>query len=424
MVHFMYQKSRLDMRFTRSLVVRKRRRSTDLQIGPTLKRLKVPSSFPKFSKNAIMFAMYGSPAHLLKIMNKFRRDQHMFFSSKSFKFTIMQGEFSEKGDPHIQGVVQATRKGLITTSQIYKALEPEAMDKLSVCACKSISDATHYCSKPHDNCNCKNCEKARGCRSNWHVALQSGEPPKGQGCGRFDEFIECMKVNPTRGNMIENFGNLVIRYPSGMKIIQQYHNEQKVYKDSLAPDVPELFQWERDLDIMLYIWDPRDRKCIVWIWSEKLKTGKTIGMKHVKHFYGQKKCKKGGKSLKHFLYSYEDQSLVHFNYTKRKPFTQEDLDMLEELSDGGIMNPDHYDCPVRSVNAHIFVTSNCPPPEEWRGERGRLRREICLDVVEKRQIYLPQKCVIRAESDLEMKTRIQKRMMENRSCRNPFSRHL
>lgn len=341
----------------------------------------IPASFPKYSKNSLMFAMYGSPQYLMCVLRKFERDQHTFFKTKNFKYSMMQGEFSGGKDPHIQGLIQAHRGKKITTTCIYKAMAPEDASKLQITkkGIKSMPDALHYCSKPHNLCDCDHCEKQRKCLPNWYKCVEAGIRPKGQGKGRFDAFIEEMKVNAHKSNMMNQFPELVIRYPAGMKAIQQHHLRQQHHRRQRAPVFPKLHDWERNIDIQLFLWDPRDRRCIVWIWSKALSTGKTMGMKHIKYFYGTQNCKKGGKSLKHFLYSYDGESLIHFNYTVRKPYNDDDIEMLEELSDGGLMCPDHYDCPTRNVCAHIFVTANVPPPEEWRGPNGRLRMEICLD---------------------------------------------
>lgn len=341
--------------------------------------IKVPKSFPRFSANAIMIALWGSEAYLGGIYLLLTKLQHSFFDKcKAFKYSVVQGEYSEKGKAHLQMVIQADRKGKITTKNMYEIFQPENPTAMQCLKCRSIKDAIHYCQKPWNNCNCEHCVKSRLCKNNWASPVHCGIVPVGKGIRA--DWIQCndqIAANPIMKTLIEDNPHLFMRYHAAMEKTMNYYAEKKAITDCKAGQIG-IRKWEMDIHIQLYLWDPRDRKCIIWIWSKLIGTGKTEGVDQICYYYGNGNVMIGMKSYKHMVNCYRGETVIRFNYPLHSPPEKEDLELIETMCDGGMNQAAMYLSPKKNIQAHIIITANVGPPQEWLGERGRVRCVIDL----------------------------------------------
>lgn len=350
----------------------------------------VPKNFPRFTARAIMVVLWGPMEQLVSVLCSMAKLQHTYWAFKNgvLGFSTFQGEYSKEIKPHLQGVIIAKRGRKISSVALYKLFRPENADALQLEQCRSVHDAIHYCQKPHNNCDCDHCEKARGCKLNWSQSVNTGVAPKGQGVREdWNKFHEDVQAAPTQKTLIEGHPHLFMRYHTAMEKMCDYYQEKKMLEDIRPPDF-DLANWERDIDIQLYVWDPKVRHCIIWIWSKTLGTGKSEGMKHIKYFYGNHLCMDGMRSGKHLITAYKGETLIHFNYPWKQPPTDEDLQTLEMCADGGIRQGAMYKSPKRNINAHVFVTANIAAPLEWtQGANPRVRLQICLDKVQNYPVF-------------------------------------
>lgn len=354
---------------------------TIVKYDPKAKRnSKVPKAFPRWAAHCIMFALYGEPIKLAAIMEQARQLQHTLFKSKNFKFFIMQGEFSNKGDPHIQGMVQYLRGGKCSTQVLYKLFAPELHTQLQCEKCRSPVDAVHYCSKPHNNCDCKHCQKARApdVKPNWYAPIICGTAPKGRGKGRFDALRSSLQADPTQRNVMDNHFGMFIRYAGAVTQARKYFRKEKGLRELQAPRITPL-PWETNMMIQMYNWDCTDRRNIIWVHSTKLNSGKTTGIEWVLYYWGMHKVFRGMPSLKHIVANYDGEDVIWFNFPKKYKITDEDTDNIESCADGGMMQAPMYGSDKNFVKAHIIVTANVPPPEMWTGPDGRIRLEVDLN---------------------------------------------
>lgn len=343
-------------------------------------KIKVPKEYPRFSANAIMIALWGTKEYLAKVYLALKTQQHtMFATIKPFKYFVGQGEYSEEEKPHLQAVIQAERKANISSVSLYKIFQPENPTALQVQKCRSIHDAIHYVQKPHNNCNCDNCEKARKCKTNWSAPVECGIAPIGKGQrSDWNLFNIEIAAKPTQKTCVEDHPHLFMRYHSAMEKTKDYYAEKKAIEDCQAPEIG-IRDWEMSIHIQLYVWDPRDRRCIIWIFSRAIGTGKTEGADQICYYYGHQHVMTGMKSYKHMINAYRGEKIIRYNYPLYTPPNKSDFELLELLSDGGMAQGDMYNSRKKNVRAHIIVTANVPPPDEWRGPNGRLRCVIDLD---------------------------------------------
>lgn len=340
----------------------------------------VPKEFPRWNAHCIMFALYGSPEKLAMIMELSRKLQHTLFKSKNFKYYIMQGEFTDKGDPHIQGMIQYLRGGKCSTTTLYKLFQPELHTQLQCEKCRSPIDAVHYCSKPHESCNCKHCDKARApdVKPNWYAPIICGVAPKGRGNGRFDKLRTSLRDDPTQRNVMNNHFGMFIRYSGAVTQARKYFRKEKGLRELQRPNIDPL-PWETNMMIQMYNWNTKDRRNIVWVHSTKLNSGKTTGIEWVLYYWGMQNVFRGMPSIKHIVANYDGEDVIWFNFPKKYVITDEDLDNMESCADGGMMQAPMYGSDKNFVNAHIIVTANVPPPKMWTGPDGRIRLEVDLN---------------------------------------------
>lgn len=357
------------------------------------RKTSIPKDFPRFQARGIMFVLWGEPKKLAEVSLWLMKLQHtaatrLMRTPTNFEYYVVQGEYSDPtadnpDKPHLQGVLIGKRGFKFSSTLIWKmfdqfgAIPQGNADALQVEKCFSVKDAIHYCTKPHTGCDCGHCTKARRCKLNWCAPIHGGQPPVGQG-KKFVKLQRDLMRAPIKKTYMEDHFGLFMRYPSACKEAKDYYAEKLAIQKFQKPTF-DLKHWELLLLVQCMLWDPRDRHNIIWIWSEMLHTGKTEFMKLFKYYWGLARCQAGMQSFKHQINSYDGEDLIHFNFTKAKPPSLEDLKLIEDMSDGGMQQAGMYMSPKKFVNAHIFVTANVAPPEIWTGERGRCRHVICLD---------------------------------------------
>lgn len=299
------------------------REKTVVVYNPQMSRrgkLKCPKNFPRFEGKSMMFVIWSTPELMQDLYETMRGTQQEFWSNhKNFQGSLMQGEYSEKGLAHLQGVVNFKTKTRSTA--IWNKFAPYLTRDFGLQVEKTMSrkDAWHYCAKPHNTCECENCEKARKCKPNWTLAIQCGNAPVGQG-KKFAEFERAIKENPTKKVMIEDFGALYCRYSKGMDDIRQYYQFRKAANEYKVNGLEFLNNYQLAECInVVYNSNPSQNRDITWIWSSKLNTGKTLMANFMKMLIGFDKCIDGVKSLKHFINAYEGETFAHFNFEKKGP---------------------------------------------------------------------------------------------------------
>jgi len=79
-------------------------------------------------------------------------------------YVAWQKEVGDNGTPHLQGVIQLRYpKALGGMKKLHKSFHWEPMNG-------TIEQASHYARKPHENCECEHCEKARTLPNNGRLA--------------------------------------------------------------------------------------------------------------------------------------------------------------------------------------------------------------------------------------------------------------
>lgn len=344
-------------------------------------KLKVPSDFPRFNSKSIMFVILSPLENMSALYETMRGEQQEFWKDvPGFLGSIVQGEYSPKGMAHLQGVVNF--KAATETTTLFKLFAPYLTETfgLQVTKCNSRKDAWHYCSKPHNKCECFQCQKARKCQPNWTLPVVCGAEPVGQG-KKFAEFEKAIALNPTKKVMIEDFGALYCRYHNGMNQIRKYYQFKKAVAEYKVNGLDFLDCYKLAISIGLaYNSDPTLNRNITWIWSGRLNTGKTIMANFVKSLIGFEKCMDGIKSWKHMVTAYEGEVFCHFNFEKTGPPSNDDLKVLECADDGGFRQAAMYKGDKKIIAMKVLVTSNHPPPDWWLADgEKRVSESICID---------------------------------------------
>lgn len=349
-------------------------------------KLKIPKAFPRFESSSFMFVVWSDVTRMTSLLEKMRVEQHTFWkTAPHFKCSLVQGEFSPENKPHLQGVVQFKNK--TQTTALYKIFAPYLPNSFGLQVAKTgkLKAAWHYCAKPHNGCDCEHCEKARKCKENWAPPVQCGEAPVGQG-KKFEKFRKAMEKNPTKKVMIEGHLDLYCRYGNNMeKVMEYYQEKQTIESYRVKPEALEkLSNYQLGLCIneaynTPHEVNPRD---IFWLWSRKLGTGKTLMMSFIKYLVGIDKCMDGMKSYRHCMNAYNNERVVHFNFANGEEPEQRDLNLIENMDDGGFRQPPMYRSKKKVVRCKVYVTANVPPPPHWCADRGteaRISSNICLD---------------------------------------------
>jgi len=340
--------------------------------------IKCPKNFPDYFAKAHMFVIWSTQELMVKLLDTMRGEQQEFWKSmKNFKGSMVQGEYSQKNLAHLQGVVYF--KTSIRSRAIFKIFAPylHAAFGLQVTKAKSLPDAWHYCSKPHNNCECEHCEKARKCLPNWSDKYLCGLEPVGRG-KKFAQFEKAMIEKPTKTNMIENYGSLYYRYHQGMDKIRKHYAFKKNCAEYTVKGLGFLSNFQIALVIdMVFNVDPKENRSIYWLWSDKLKTGKTLMGNFARLLLGCENCMDGIRSYKHFVHSYDGETFTHFNFAKHTPPLTRNLEMLEMVDDGGCKQAPHYEGEKKFLYTRTLVTANVPPPNIWVTGEGQ-RIKVCV----------------------------------------------
>lgn len=344
--------------------------------------MKCPKGYPRFSAKSFMFVVWTTPRLMAELYEMMRQKQQEFWEPIScFQGSVIQGEHDAEGKKHLQGCVNFS--DTIRSTALWNIFKEylTTIFGLQVTTTKGPRlTAWHYCTKPHNKCACSHCQKARGCEPNWTLPLVCGIVPLGQG-NKFGQFIAAMKENPNKQNMVENFGMLYVRYPNGMDAIRRHYQFKEKAKKFRCTHLYLLSNLQIALCIqVVYCGEPTSTRNIAWIWSKKLNTGKSLMACFMKALKGLENVMDGMKSMKHIVNCYENETFMHFNFTKHEIPTKDDLVLLESLDDGGFKQAPMYGSRKDIINIQVVVTANVPPPDVWvaTGE-ARVSTVICLD---------------------------------------------
>lgn len=345
--------------------------------------IKCPKAFPKFQAKSFMFVVWSSLELMQELFDAMRGQQQEFYKvfKENFLGSLIQGEFSKTEKAHLQGCINF--KSPVRSIALFKLFAPylSVAFGLQLEKTQSRSDAWHYCGKPHNECKCEHCEKARLCIPNWTQSLLCGSAPIGRG-KKFASFEKAMQKDPCKKNMIDNFGALYCRYHGGMEKILQHYVWKKACNNFRAGPIQllDIFKLAVGVDIA-YCQDPKTPRNIIWIFSTTLGTCKTLLASFVKEQIGLDKCIDGIKSYKHWLNAYSGESFTHFNFELKGPPKADDLKLLETIDDGGFRQGAMYGSDKKIIYCTVLVTSNHPPPSAWcqEGSQKRVSKVYCFD---------------------------------------------
>lgn len=344
-------------------------------------------NFPKFSASSIMFCVDGPPEFLFLTIKKFQWWQHQFYSKiKNVKCMVIQGEYAENGRPHLQCFIQAKRPRQITSLAIYKMIQPLVDHGLQCTKCKSPKDAWHYCTKPHDGCDCEHCVKARLCKPNWFPPVCSGEAPVGQG-KKFARMIKDIQKGATTNELFDEYAGLICRYPAGFDKIVRHYKSREAKAKFIRYNTPKftLKPWEMMITTKLFL--PKGPREIHWAWSKSLATGKST-------FLTWLACQFDVLpqifSYKDLVSMYKGEQVLTFNFSLNYPHFEEDgitpttqykraLELIENVDDGGCKASGKYAGTKVWMKPHIVVCANVPPPARWIDPKEGRVIEYCLD---------------------------------------------
>jgi len=123
----------------------------------------------------------------------------------------------------------------------------------------------------------------------------------------------------------------------------------------------ELCAWQKEVKELLS--GPIVHRRIIWIWSDKSKTGKTLFMQHIASIYKNKYLITDDLDKKNVLYAYNGHHIIHIALPRDVSIAQLNFlkGTIELLSDGGLHMSSKYEARNKLVSAHIVVTSNQPP---------------------------------------------------------------
>lgn len=373
------------------LVVTERRICTYIPRVSRRGKEKIPESWPDWRSKAIQYVLWGPPAIIKNVYSIMRMKQQEFWSKiKVFKGHLCQGEFSEpeKGSkPHIQGVIYG--KSSITSKQMWYVLHHYMIrpDALQITPCNSLKDAWHYCSKPHNMCECDNCKKCRLCKPNWADVIWSGVEPVGRGKNRFKAFEDAMKIKPSKKIMFEEFGNLYSRYGNNINNIRKYyHSKMQMCNYRVEHQIAAITPFQMALVIQQVYCPPKPyhfNRNISWWWSYTIGTGKTAMADFMKYLVGLDDCINAMDSIKHTINTYTDEKFVFFNAPKGMRENSKEFRIfccnIENLDDGGFRQAAMYESDKKVIRCKVVVTANLPPPVCWQNPDGGRCVDQCLN---------------------------------------------
>ncbi len=136
-------------------------------------------------------------------------------------------------------------------------------------------------------------------------------------------------------------------------------------------------EWKKDLNaitmdevkIELRLWQkfviekvtgPWEKRKIYWIWSHESGTGKSTLMDYCCATLKLNILPADEPNLKDILYAYSNQNIIWFDITRDN--SSQYKNVLEKLSNGGMMLSTKYESCTKIVKAHIVVCSNEEPP--------------------------------------------------------------
>jgi len=153
------------------------------------------------------------------------------------RYAVWVVEKGKDGKPHIQGFIHFNRPIAMTTVK-------SRLNSKSVHVEKVINDeaAAHYCSKPHEGCNCKHCTKAG---ERLYGPVEVGEKPdyeKQKKVKPMEELALMIQKGLTDAQIAEEAPWALLRHSRGINALRFAHNKAKSQ------------EW-RDVEVILLLGD-------------------------------------------------------------------------------------------------------------------------------------------------------------------------
>lgn len=283
------------------------------------------------------------------------------WDEKTMNFLCYQQEKCPKtGRRHWQGYVELKEK-----MRLYAFIEASKMPGVWLDTRKGTTEqAIAYC------------DKAKTAVSGTHKKFGK-IASKGQG-HRSDltEIAKKIEGGASMKEIARTYPSDYIRYHRGLETFRDTLEEIKVPMPKIKP-----YGWqnyllkELDKPVEPPGEGPRKRNAW-WIWSHKSGTGKTTFQQLIQATYGPDNVAIGCLKWEDFLYAYDKQKIILFNFPRAQEFHDTLITCLEHATDGGMQFSRKYTSKCKILNARVLVFANKPCPEDKIPLRFK---SICLD---------------------------------------------
>lgn len=294
------------------------------------------------------------------------------------RYIVFQSEICpETKNKHLQGYIELSERVR------RKRLQEEIL-KCGKHWCQAREDKNNkrsisYCQKPNRDWPASNSDyDCYDIESN--IRYESGNKDMTQGNrSDLDNLMIMIKSGTTALEEIKN------KYPGlYLKFRRNILSEYREYNPKLSDPIDlKLYEWQEE--IMKELNNKVVRRKILWIWSKESETGKSTFSDYVSSkIYTYKIPNFKWVDIIHNYY--ENHKVIWINLPREKDELDENLvNILEKLSDGGVVTSGKFEGIEKKLKAHIVVTSNSPPPnsripkriiEYEIGEEGKLKTKI------------------------------------------------
>lgn len=146
------------------------------------------------------------------------------------KYIIMQREVGESGTEHVQGYVELRKKvtaAVVNRDWFHGHAHTER-------ARGTPQQNKHYCSKPHEGCECEHCGHARTLPNNgWgnpRDLYEDGVINKPGLRSQLKAFSRAVEDRVPRYQRLEEFNSIYARYPKFEKTVMEIVSEERKYR--------------------------------------------------------------------------------------------------------------------------------------------------------------------------------------------------
>lgn len=306
-------------------------------------------------------------------------------SPRKVKYACWNLEIGESGTLHYQiGVYFKDACGQQSAIDSMRAVL--GTNAFSLRKARNAEAVLHYCKKPCDDVNCgrEGCEEVRSGKSTVLETNEYGVPPEKQGART--DLKDLATVLTTKRSIEEvlcdpELNHKVARVMTWSKaLIEANLKNEATFDDDLKES--DLWKYQLDLVEILRTEKPKRRR-VFWVHSNESGTGKsTLGR------YLQERLRaclmtvdaSANNLLARYLQFYRGESIIVLDIPRsiEASDTPKLYQMVEKLSDGGMMGGGFGQSRPVNVCAHIVVCSNLIVP-------GHTLQGRCIDIEAKKE---------------------------------------